>query len=466
MKKSIGFLLISLFILIVSCSVNDAEHYEYSKWTFSGYIVDGTNNQPLANATLSYLNEEGSKIVVKADSAGAFFVESLPYGSKAFTVSYTYKGKKDTVVYGTRFLTVGSTSESASMEGIIASAVRIIRLFPLNGGITGELFFTEEETKKQAPAVKIRVNLSYRDSSFVNETGSCFTTETDSLGNFVFKNIPADTGYSLSFSPLIYKNSRYTASSVSAGKVLPAQTLDLGRTLMSIDTLIEKSPFILASNVLDKNGLGLREISPVLEPYFVMKEALSSENLKVTLTYSKDTSFTVSPVLRNDTLFLKHAIQFPINKVISVEIFGYIKKTGERVHLVLTGKSSFETSRGLYVVSSNVDPNYSGYKGVFAVGDTIWIHFSESLASNLDRIQWKKSATANISLYGYGALKNVEARVKKDTLFMKILPVIEEDDLATLGPKLGFDITVYSTSGLKLPGVSFLTELDYHEPTP
>lgn len=136
------------------------------------------------------------------------------------------------------------------------------------------------------------------------------------------------------------------------------------------------------------------------------------------------------------------------------------------MHLVLTGKSSFETSRGLYVVSSNVDPNYSGYKGVFVVDDTIWIHFSESLASNLDRIQWKKSATANISLYGYGALKNVEARVKKDTLFMKILPVIEEDDLATLGPKLGFDITVYSTSGLKLPGVSFLTELDYHEPTP
>lgn len=465
MKKNIynacTFFLVSFFVcLFVACGVSDAEGNEYSKWSLSGFVVDGVDNIPLTNAILSYSNEEGDLVEVKTDSAGAFFIEALPYGSKAFTISYTYKDKKDTVVYGSRRFIFSSTSESNTMEGVVANGARIIRLFPLNASLSGELYFVEDDTKKQIPAKEVTINVLYSDSSFVNIKESSFTTKTDSLGVFNFSNLPADSGLSLFFTSTKYKNIRYTLNSQKISRLIPQKSLNLGRFLMIADSVMERESFVLSSNVLDEYGNGLYNVSPSIEPYFVLKESLNSENLKVVLSYGKgDSIFPVQLKMNKDTLFLKHILPLPVNQTFSVEIIGYVKSSGERIQISLKNRAAFETSSGLMIRSSNVDPNFSSYKASFAIGDTMWLCFSEKLSTNLDRIGWSSVSNADVSLYGYGSKKNVDAWVKQDTLFIKNLPVIETRDSAEVGDLLGASMTVYSASGLSLSGITFLTQL-------
>ncbi|MDR1759711.1 MAG: carboxypeptidase-like regulatory domain-containing protein [Fibrobacter sp.] len=452
-----SFLLILLSVFLISCGINDTESGEYSKWTLSGNVVDGFTNQPLKNAKIVYLDENGKEAVVKTDASGAFFIQSLPYGSRVFTFSHTHAGKQDTLSYGTRIFTFTSVSESASMEGVVASAARVIRLYPLNAALSGEIFFADSETKIQTPAKKVRVNLSYKDTNFVNDKTARFTAVTDSTGRFLLNELPADTGFTLSFEPVLHKEQRYTAPSLNAGKLTSKVTADLGRVLMAADTSVKAQSFILSSNVLDKNGLGLREMSPLTVPYFVMKEALSANNLKVTLMYDSLSVF-ISPVVKKDTLFLTHYSPLPESRTFNVEIYGYTKKN-ERVHVKLNGNASFETGRGLYAVSSNASPVYENYRSSFSVLDTLWVSFSEDLAPNIDRIQWNKAASADLTLYGNGSSKNADVWVKEDTLFIMPLALIETDSLADPGDKLGFNIMVYAASGLSLSGFTLYTEL-------
>lgn len=128
---------------LAACSVTESESDDYSKWEFSGYVLDASNGKGLSGATISYQNSDGKSVTATTAEDGSFFIDKLPYGSLTFSFSYTAVNGKDTVVYAPKVVTVGSTNESSSMHGVVASISDVVRLSPLSAGISGEFYIRD-----------------------------------------------------------------------------------------------------------------------------------------------------------------------------------------------------------------------------------------------------------------------------------------------------------------------------------
>jgi len=447
MRSNVILLSVILGVIFAGCGANDSDTNEYSKWTFSGYVVDGVENKGLSGAEIAYLDDEGNTQTVFTDSSGAFYIADIAYGTRSFTFSFfeviTSGKTQDTVYYGTRILSAGSTTESSAMEGVVANGSRIVKLFPLNADLEGDLYLIVDDSGIKVPAESVQVSLRYLDTTFVNSNPKRFLAVTDSSGRFTFADLPADSNWVISFAVKKYGSLRYVADSYALPLLLSEQSLDIGRTFMNVDTLVEAESFVVASNVLDDDGLGLKNISPVTEPYFVMAKALDVANLSVSLTY-KDTTFLVTPVISGDTLFLRHDLNLPAERTFSVDIYGYTKKTRERVHVLLDSTASFKTGKGLYAIASNTWTTSGKYQASFALYDTLWIRFSETLDSAVGLVQWAEASDADATLYGAGVSKNAEVWIHKDTLFVRP----DQRVAVVSGDTIGFNVTVVSASGL------------------
>lgn len=447
--------LLFLFFL-AACSVTDSESDSYSKWDFSGYVLDASNGNGLEGAAIVFQNTSGKSDTVYTESDGSFYIDGLPYGSLSFSISYTGIDGKDTTRYVPKVITLGSTNESSSMQGIVASVSHVVRLSPLTASISGEFYIRDPASGNAIPVAKASVQITHKDSTFINQESDNYHTKTDSLGRFEFSNLPADSGLLLSIAPYTYKGMRFTLPATVLPRLQANSGKDIGRAYLAQDTLIETKPRIKASNVMDGDLNGFKDISPLATPYFVFDEALSDKNLGVTMT--GDTGFILTPSVHKDTLFLEHDRPLPANTEFSTTIVAYTKKGGERIEISLDGKSAFSTGRGLYAVTSNAWPQNEKYKSVFSIDDTLWVKFSEKLSKNVDRVQWHFIPKASRTISCNGSFATADAWIKKDTLFVQMREKIL--DTRSPGDSVGMDITVYAENGLYLEHLLIMTELE------
>ena len=447
-------LLFALFL--AACSVTDSESDDYSKWEFSGYVLDASNGKGLEGATISYQVADGKTLTATTDEDGAFFIDRLPYGSISFSFSYTRVNGKDTLHYAPKVRTVGSTNESSSMHGIVASVSNVIRLSPLNAGITGEYYIHDPQTGAALPVQKAKVWITHADTSYINLDEDSFSTKTDSLGKFEFKGLPADSGLLLNIAPYTHNGLRFTLPATVLPRLAAESSKDIGRAYLPQDTSITVPFRIKASNVMDTDQKGYKNVSPLAVPYFVFNEAITANNLGVSMT--GDSAFILTPQVKGDTLFLKHDRPLPASTEFSTTIVAYTKKKNERIEITLDGASAFTTDRGLYAVTSNAWPQNEKYRSSFSIDDTLWVKFSEKLSKNVERVQWHFIAKASRTISCNGSFATADAWISKDTLFVQMREKIL--DARTPGDSVGMDVTVYAESGLYLEHLLIMTELE------
>jgi len=449
--------LLALFTMLalVACSVTDSESDSYSKWEYSGYVLDASNGKGLPGATISYQDSDGKAATATTDDDGSFFIDGLPYGSLSFSFSYMEVDGKDTLFYAPKVRTVGSTSESSSMQGIVASVSNVIRLSPLNAGITGEFYIRDPQSGADIPLKKTAVWITASDTSFINLDQGSFATKTDSTGAFTFEGLPADSGLLLNIAPYLHKDMRFSLPATILPRLTSGKSRDIGRAYLQQDTLVAAPFRIEHSNVMDSDQKGYKGVSPLTVPYFVFNEAISDKNLGISM--SGDSAFVITPQVKGDTLFIKHDRPLPASTEFTTTIVAYTKKNSERIEITLDGESAFTTGRGLYAVTSNTWAENEKYRATFGVGDTLWVKFSEALSTNTERVQWHYVDNAARSLYANGHYANASAWIRSDTLFVQMMEKIL--DTRVPGDTVGFSVTVYAKSGLYLENAIFKTEL-------
>jgi len=448
---------------LISCSVSDSEDGEYSKWNYAGNVVDAENNLKLGGVEITYQSASGEVKTVFTDDSGYFFIEGLPYGTRTFRFSYKDVNDDDTLYYAPHVESVNSTSESSHMEGVVASNAAVIKLSPLSGSIKGELYIQEENFDNAIPVKNASLTLVHGDDEFINLFPESFSATTDSLGKFCFKNLPADTGLVLKVSPTSYKDLRYTIADIAVPRLKSSITVDLGRTLFERDTLIKKEHDVTFSNVMDQNYKGYGSRSPLIIPYYVFKEEISSNNLFVEVR-SDSAVFYVEPKINKDTLFLTHADSaFTAETRYTVKIDAFGKKSETRYSLEFSGDSAFTTDKGFYAVASNAWVSHKDYKASFSINDTIWIKFNENLDKNVERVQWNYAENAARTIYAHSYGKNADSWIKDDTLFIQMQERIL--DTREQGDSIGMNITAYSERGLVLKNFALYTELQVNTST-
>ena len=200
---------------IFGCSVSDSLDSDYSKWDFSGSVVDANSNQGLSGVTITYQNTSGEKTEAKTDKNGFFFIDALPYGTRSFTFSYKKISGKDTLYYTSKTINVTSTNESSHMEGVVAGTSAVVRLSPINASLTGEFYIKDEDSGKNLPVSDVELSIVYYDTSFINLFPENLSATTDSDGRFKFKGLPADTGFILQVKSFSDKDLHYTAKDIA-----------------------------------------------------------------------------------------------------------------------------------------------------------------------------------------------------------------------------------------------------------
>ena len=269
--------------VIAGCSTSDSTSSDYSRWDFSGSVVDATDNKGLNKAIITYQDASGNITETETDKNGYFYIEELPYGTRSFTFSYKKISAKDkdTLYYSPKSVSITSTSESSHMEGVVAGNSSIVRLSPINASFKGELFIYDEDADKKIPVSGAKLNIIHQNADFINIFPETFSSKTDSTGKFTFKKLPADTGFILQVSPYTYNNLRYTASDIVLPKLKSNFEIDLGRYILNQDTIIKPKTPIKASNVIDVNMNGYSGVSTLTTPYYVFSESITDKNLSV-----------------------------------------------------------------------------------------------------------------------------------------------------------------------------------------
>jgi hypothetical protein len=442
--------------LFAGCSTTDSTSSNYSRWDFSGSVVDATDNKGLNKAVITYQDASGKIVEKETDKDGYFYIEELPYGTRSFTFSYKKISKKDTLYYSPKTVSISSTNESSHMEGVVAGNSSIVRLAPINASFKGELYFYDESAGKKLPVSGVKLNIIHQNADFINIFPETFSSKTDSTGKFTFKKLPADTGFILQVSPYTYNKLRYTANDIVLPKLKSNFEIDLGRYILNQDTIIKPKTPIKASNVMDINMNGYNGISTLATPYYVFSESITDKNMSISVKADTAT-FYVKPTISGDTLFLKHDLAFPAETKIAVNITAYKKKSGDRISLELKGDSAFTTDRGLYAVTSNAWPSNKKFKSTFGTKDTIWVKFSEKLDENTERIQWSYVNGMARSIYANGYYANAKSWIKQDTLFVQMMDKILES--RAQGDSVGMSVTVYAKNEMYLKGFTLRTEL-------
>lgn len=442
--------------IYLSCSVSDSEDDDYSKWNFSGSVVDSDSNLGLSKAKITYQDESGDVCTIDTDEDGNFFIDDIPFGSTTFSFSYEKIKDKDTLYYAPKILTINSTSESSHMEGVVASSSKVVRLSPLNANVSGEFYIDDEIHARKIPVKNMELSLANDDSNYVNLFPKTFYTKTDSMGKFSFKNLPADTGLTLIVTAIEIEGQHYSLEPIALPRLKASSNTNLGRKYLVRDTVIKIPSVLKSSNMLDENFHGYKNVSSLVTPFYVFKEKLSTKNLSVTVKCDTNI-FYVNPVVKSDTLYLNHDEAFPSESEISVSIVAYGKKSGERMAIDISGDSAFVTSRGIYAVTSNAWASNKDFKSVFSIDDTIWIKFSDTLAKNINQIRW--NFVKDRTIYGDDSYtNNADAWIHVDTLFVQMKEKIL-DSTRKPGDSVWMNLTVYAKNGSYLKGFVLGTEL-------
>jgi hypothetical protein len=206
-------------------------------------------------------------------------------------------------------------------------------------------------------------------------------------------------------------------------------------------TTISNPVFIKTSNVLLDNGSGKTDVPVSVIPYYVF--STTPDSAKITVVFSGGGSPKAVASVRGDTVFAAPVVFFQHNAKVAAAIEGW-DLGGNPIKFTLDGEKAFSTESEVFPVASNTwDPQ--GNQAVnFTPYDTMWVKYSESLASSGDAVEWLYPEVSK-KIYGKGSMVNAQTWISDDTLF--VLP----DKRIVILPvdTVGFKPIVSTASGKK-----------------
>ncbi len=203
---------------------------------------------------------------------------------------------------------------------------------------------------------------------------------------------------------------------------------------------------VFHSNVLDKNGMGARNVPATITPYFVLSSMLDSVTAGVSFSGGGEPAAFCS--FRGDTLFARPVQPFGFESQIATTISGQ-DTAGNQVVITLAGPRAFTTERALIPVESNVW-TADNQLALRAPGDTLWVRFSEPLDQSPDSIDWYNPAVAG-AIFGGKERVNARSWVSVDTLLVAPDNRIQLTD----GMIAGFKVSVAASSGKRSAAHTF-----------
>jgi len=459
MPRNPLFLLILAFLAFASgCDSSSDSPTEYGRWGFTGFVLDGSTNQALEGARVTWVESNGASHETKTGADGQFSAAGIPYGAQTFRFSAVrILAPGDTMRFTERLITVASITESNTMEGTIPSGTRVVSLYPLRGTLQGEVALRLAGASTVSPAESVCVRLRYRDTSIVGIAPSTFETWTDASGAFRFRGLPADTGLTLSIGRTRLDAGTFAGAAVAVPRLLSQAEVILPRIELQQDSApVLKEP-VLSSNVLGSDGQGLVGLAVSVVPWYKLGVKPDSTRLDLQVAVGSQV-FSVQPQVRSDTLFLRHVTPFPADAQVSVTINGS-DLGGKSFKFTLDGTRRFKTRSAVAAVESNAWVSSKAFRSGFAPGDTLWLRFSEPLDTANQRLQWA-APSAGKALYGSGTQANAATWVRGDTLFVRPdqrLSVVDTNHI-------GFKVMVSAASGSVSAATEVVAAVDLRVP--
>ncbi|HEX3019028.1 MAG TPA: hypothetical protein VHP36_01940 [Chitinispirillaceae bacterium] len=418
--KQVIFCLWTLFVaaglVFLSCQSDVGVQNEAGEWTFSGHVIDGSNQLPLAGVQISYFDNSGVSKQVISDSSGEFYIKSLPFGDRNF--HFIYKPAKTSTFYTQKIIQANSYTESKMIDGLLGDVSRVVTLYPLNGSVSGDVSIKINGSNKAVPVKKAEISISYNDTGLINATPVLFNTTADSLGRFSFSNLPVAPGASLSINSVALNGNVYSIESVSLKELFKGKMILLGTLfLVSQDTSVLISK--VKSNVLSTDGFGLNSVPANTRLWYILPFKPYPAGIQVSISDGSDPKFSVRTNL--DTVFITPVKPLNLDTLVTVTIEG-TDTAGNHFSFVFDGAKRFrtETDRSAHIKSNVLSADGFGLTNV-SVNVIPWYKLPVMpLASSVD-------VTVN-SLQNF----TVKLKVSKDTVFITPMGKFPYDTLVSL----------------------------------
>jgi hypothetical protein len=189
-KSWYGAVVVALIgtMLVLFCSKNNPAKAPEATWTLTVNVVDGATGKRLPNAHVQFKNSSDKDTFGLTNSQGQATIEGLLAGTHIFTISATDSGA---IKYSEVILTQTSVSDSAGLKKL-ADQQETVKLFPLNGSISGKILSQLHAVAPKIPVSGITVGLVFSDPDLSSK--KAFQAQTDNAGAFQFSELPIAAG--------------------------------------------------------------------------------------------------------------------------------------------------------------------------------------------------------------------------------------------------------------------------------
>lgn len=392
---------------MLNCQSDMGVQKEAGEWTFSGHVIDGSNQLPLAGVQISYFDNSGVSQQVVTNSNGEFYIKSLPFGDRNFR--FSYQPANDSLPsYTQKIILANGYAESKLIDGLLGDVSKVVTLYPLYGTVSGEVSVKINGSNKAVPVKRAEISISYNDTGLINATPVLFSTIADSLGRFSFSKLPVAPGALLSINNvslngIVYSRAPLSLNELFKGKVILLGTLFL--TSQDTSVLISK----VKSNVLSEDGFGLNAVPIDTRLWYILPVKPIPAGIQVSL--NDGTNQGASVKINGDTIFVTPMKLLSYDTLVTVTIQG-IDTAGNHFSFVFDEAKRFRTEidRSVHLLSNVLSADGYGLSNV-PVSIKPWYKLPVMpIASSID--------------VSVNSLQNfiVNIKVSKDTVF--IIPTV------------------------------------------
>lgn len=443
--------LIMLSLIIYGCADSTSSSSQ-GEWSFSGTVIDGYTEEPLAGVVISYYDANGSLVSVTSGTNGNFYIDPLPYGERNFTFSSpVVQTALGAVNYTKKRVTTGSFNESNQIEGVIGDLSQIVQLYPMTATLSGKLAAQIAGSEKIITVPATTVKLSYTDTALANSTPVTFETTTGADGAFTFTNAILADKPELYIEKVTVGGAVYGGDNIVVDQMFSGGKLDVGTLYLTLVDSAQSFNSLVSSNVLTNDGFGLPNVPVNIQPYFVLASTPDPLSVDVTIIGGGEPDFKT--LVSGDTVFIYPVKNFSFDSDVSVAITA-VDLVGNKMTLSLNDERAFHTAQAIFPVESNMWETTGGAKKKFELYDTLWVRFSEVLDTDKDKIEWLKPDTEN-AIYGNGLQTNANVWISGDTLFVSPDQRLEID----YGEKMGMKVLMTSVTGNKSDSLAFSADI-------
>lgn len=183
--------------------------------------------------------------------------------------------------------------------------------------------------------------------------------------------------------------------------------------------------FVVASNVMNVNGIGLTNVPVTGNPYFVLSATPVEASLAVSIgKFTAPATVTLVDAvvtLSGDTIKVKPVKNLDPKAVYQITIKGKTTSNAN-IDIKTDGDAAFTTQEGAFVVATNMKDAQGNDASNLAPTTELWVKFSRTLSTDLTK-QELGGGTGTPVTYSYGtpSANNATIRVSGDTLFAKFM---------------------------------------------